>query len=1029
MFNKTINYPQLYQENLFPGGKILIIEDDNTLRSTLQEHICLYKGHAFSASNGKEALTILKKERFDIIIVDLFMPEMDGEEFIKIFRRQNKETPLVVMSGQADFSHLIRSVREGIDDFLLKPFNSEFLLYRLNSVYQKKRLEKQTKDQMQLLQETAYPEFFYSSPLPMAIINLTDGTYHEVNPKTAELLEYSREELLDKEAHNSKLWDSRQAFDNFRQALIEKGSVASYEATFLSKHGKKIPVLVYGKVIKIKNEPFIIASVIDNSHNKALDNILRFQANSLAFLKETGDEFLNIKNIASDAIYQIIISRVKEILADSCLGIVFGEIDKTETQAVIKHSHFAIKEIETISQKIFNTNFLTHTYSVDQTEHAALLTNKLIPLGNNVYAAMFRNFPRDKVQLLEKAVGKVGQIFVIGFAKDNMLLGGMTIIIKHTDVFFKQELLEAYVKQAAIALKQRRILLDKQASEIQFSTLFKNSNVGMMVLSKKNYIEQCNEKTCQILGYTEEQLVAMKPGDMSPDIQPDQKISNYQSLELLNSVTPDNPVSFEWKIKRGDGKLIDVAVSLNSVIIEGKEIIYGTVKDITLDKDEAFLKEHDKITRLPNFTSLKIILDDYLQTATPFTIFSISLEHKKIKSLSKYYEKDFLDEKYKKLAETLQHAFFKEDIVFRNSEEDPDEFIVLFENIIDPEIIKKLIHKLDAVFPAFDQHKIFADINIIKYPEDFKDKPLPSTAEVLKRIASLKTIANIKRDQLEYKGNHHHFFNKQQEDLYLEKIYLEKYLRENCYKKNYDKIFEIYYQPKMDHNFQLASLEALLRVKHPHLGIITPDKFIDILEESGLIVGVERWLLQKTFGQLKKWQKKFPHLGCSINVHPLNLTEDYVTFFTNALLVSGLNPATVELEIIERAVLNKESISVLSSLRQLGIEISVDDFQTGAANITTSLKHLKDIVTKIKFDRSMVDTATEPLTILKHLMALCHELGKKVIAEGIETKLAANKLKEIGCDYFQGYVFSRPLSVKQLKTFLIEQQKKKKNVN
>lgn len=77
----------------------------------------------------------------------------------------------------------------------------------------------------------------------------------------------------------------------------------------------------------------------------------------------------------------------------------------------------------------------------------------------------------------------------------------------------------------------------------------------------------------------------------------------------------------------------------------------------------------------------------------------------------------------------------------------------------------------------------------------------------------------------------------------------------------------------------------------------------------------------------------------------------------------------------------------------------------------------------------MVDTATEPLTILKHLMALCHELGKKVIAEGIETKLAANKLKEIGCDYFQGYVFSRPLSVKQLKTFLIEQQKKKKNVN
>lgn len=1027
MFNfKMITYQQTVRETLFPGGKILIIDDDLVIRSSFQEIITLHQGVAVTAANGIEALEVLQKETFDLVLVDLFMPQMSGEEFIKIFRQQDSVTPLIVMSGQAKSKNLVQSIRKGIDDFLIKPFNQELFLYRLNDVYQKKVL---AKTQIQLLQEKIYPEFFQSSPLPMVISNLNDGTYYAANPKTSELLGYSQEELLNKEAHNSKLWASRKDFDTFRQVLLDKGYISGYETTFLTKSGKKIPALIYAKTINIQDVPYIIASLVDNSDNKALDNILRFQANSLTFLKESGDELLNIKNIASEEIYQIIISRLNEILGDSCLGLVFGEVDKTEQSIFIKYSHFAEKEIETISQKTLKTNFLTHSYQVRPEEKAALLTNKLIPLGNNIYVAMFRAFPKEKVALLEKTIGKNAQIYVIGFANNNMLLGGVTVLIKQNAVFFQQELLEAYVKQAAIALKQRRLYLEKEAQKQQLSLVFQKSNIGMMVLSKKNYIEQVNEKICKMLGYTREELLAINPEAMSPELPIDQKESRTHLKEMLHSVHPGQPVIFDWKIRRKDGREVDAEISLNSILVDSEEVIYGTVRDVSVYKNEEFLKYHDKITRLPNFSFLKKTLATLIKEKTNFTIITVKLEHKKIKTLTQYREKEFIDENYIQLTEALQKKFFEEDVICRNSELEPEEFAILFKKTTEPTIINKLLRKLDEVFPSFGQNEIFADTCVLKYPADFQDKPLATAEDVFKRIAGLTTLTTTKKEAASYNKNRHLFFNKTLEDNYLEKIFLEKYLRENCYKKNYDKAFDVYYQPKMDKEFKVVALEALLRVKHPKLGIINPIKFIDILEESGLIIGAERWLLQKTFAQLKKWQQEFPNLGCSINIHPLNLTTDYVNFFTNALLVSGLNPQTVELEIIERAVLNKESVVVLTELRKLGIEISVDDFQTGTANITNSLKNLKDIVTKIKFDRSMVDTAAEPLAILKHLMALCHELGKKVIAEGIETMLAAEKLKEIGCNYFQGYVFSRPLSVKQLKAYLVEQRNKEKNAS
>ncbi|MFT5223650.1 MAG: EAL domain-containing protein (putative c-di-GMP-specific phosphodiesterase class I), partial [Glaciecola sp.] len=224
----------------------------------------------------------------------------------------------------------------------------------------------------------------------------------------------------------------------------------------------------------------------------------------------------------------------------------------------------------------------------------------------------------------------------------------------------------------------------------------------------------------------------------------------------------------------------------------------------------------------------------------------------------------------------------------------------------------------------------------------------------------------------------------------------------------------LHYQPKVDiFSGRLLGVEALLRWQHPERGLVPPLEFIDLAEETGLIVPIGTWVIQEACRQAARWRTSFPErpaLRVSVNVSVLQIAPTLVDVVTAALELSAIDPGTLCLEITE-SVLSYESASAMSQLERLatlGVELSIDDFGTGLS----SLSRLKDFpLAELKIDKAFVDgigQTTRDTAIVASIVALAHALALRVVAEGVETAEQVQRLRTLGCEQAQGYFFARP---------------------
>jgi len=235
--------------------------------------------------------------------------------------------------------------------------------------------------------------------------------------------------------------------------------------------------------------------------------------------------------------------------------------------------------------------------------------------------------------------------------------------------------------------------------------------------------------------------------------------------------------------------------------------------------------------------------------------------------------------------------------------------------------------------------------------------------------------------------------------------------------------FEVYYQPIMDaKSKEVASAEALIRWRHPKYGMIAPDVFIPIMEKTGFIVELGKFVLNEVLKQQKRWELfKFRQIEVSINLSLLELeSEDFVKNVIDRLQHHQVNPEMIKYEITEGlAMQNDERFAQqFFALRKLGVGIVLDDFGTGY----TSYAYLKKFpATTLKVDKELVDnimTNEEDQYIVKSIIDLGHSLGMKIVIEGVETKEMVDRLEGYGCDYMQGYYFSKPLPVFEFQKML-----------
>jgi EAL domain-containing protein (putative c-di-GMP-specific phosphodiesterase class I) len=228
--------------------------------------------------------------------------------------------------------------------------------------------------------------------------------------------------------------------------------------------------------------------------------------------------------------------------------------------------------------------------------------------------------------------------------------------------------------------------------------------------------------------------------------------------------------------------------------------------------------------------------------------------------------------------------------------------------------------------------------------------------------------------------------------------------------------FQVHYQPIVFlPTGNLAGFEALLRWQHPRRGLLYPDEFLSVAEETGLIVPIGRWVLWEACRQMRAWQDEWPvqpPLFVSVNLGNREFAQiDLIEQIDGALRETGFDPYYLRLEVTETVLIeNTQTASaVLTRLRDRGIRLSIDDFGTGYSSLSYLHRFPFDT---LKIDRSFIQrlgSSNDSLEVVRAVVTLAHNLGMKVVAEGHETSQQLDRLKELDCEYVQGYFFSKPL--------------------
>jgi EAL domain-containing protein (putative c-di-GMP-specific phosphodiesterase class I) len=231
--------------------------------------------------------------------------------------------------------------------------------------------------------------------------------------------------------------------------------------------------------------------------------------------------------------------------------------------------------------------------------------------------------------------------------------------------------------------------------------------------------------------------------------------------------------------------------------------------------------------------------------------------------------------------------------------------------------------------------------------------------------------------------------------------------------------FELYYQPIVSvKSNQLVSFEALIRWTHPTRGLLLPGEFLPIAEESGLILPIEKWVLNEACAQLRQWHQKYPslqHVSVNVNVsHRQFAQSNFVDGVMKALSVNDLKPEALKLEITENVLISNYAAAneVFTKLRNFGVQLEIDDFGSGYSALGY-LQHFP--ISAIKIDKSFVDEigkSRRGVELIRAILSMARELGMEAIAEGIETSEQLDCLKELSCSLGQGFLLSRPLNQK-----------------
>ncbi|HXE37381.1 MAG TPA: EAL domain-containing protein [Azonexus sp.] len=607
--------------------------------------------------------------------------------------------------------------------------------------------------------------------------------------------------------------------------------------------------------------------------------------------------------------------------------------------------------------------------------------------------------------------------------------GAFEFIRKHGDPSELIESVERALRRRRIEREHALMTARLEQSERLHRFLVEQSPDLIYTLDSNGRFIFINGRVESLLGYSRDELIGQHYSVIVHEDDIEQAHYAFNERRIGERATNNFEVRLKNKqsaVRHFDNRMIVAILSSQGIYAQDGDVqsphfigTSGVARDITERKRAeemiAFQAFHDLLTGLPNRTLFLDRLELSITQATRRNqrLGVMFLDIDRFKLINDTYGHPEGDQLLKEFAQRVRQCLRSGDTLARQG---GDEFTVLLPDISCAEdvvtIAKKMLVELKRPFTVAERDFIATvSIGIAVYPEDGK------TPEDLIRnadIAMYQTKTTGKNGYVEFQPS--------MNTNHVERISLENDLRQAIKQGNQ---FELYFQPQINlSQRRVTGFEALIRWNHPTQGLIGPDAFIPLAEESGMIVAVSNWVLDAGCAQLAELRRKgYGDLKLGINLSPREFERsDLFERVTTPLNSHGIPPEAIEIEITE-SLLMKDAEAIIAKVRQLrrtGMRISIDDFGTRYS----SLNYLRRFsISSLKIDQSFVrdiGNGHGSNSIIHAIMGIARSFGLHVLAEGVETETQKQALLSLGCDEMQGFLFSRPLPAAQLDDFLAQ---------
>lgn len=892
---------------------------------------------------------------FDAVLADLRLPDGSGLELLGWIRERNLDLAVVILTGSGDQEAAVAALKTGADDYIVK---QDDYVQRLSHILQAAL--------------TRHHDEAARKARPLRVLYVEHNAF-DADLTRRHLAQYAPH------IHMDVVEDTTQAI----KRLTVSASDRDYDVVLFDYQLPGLSALEAIKILRHEHDIDLPMVLVTGQGNEEL----AVQALRLGFsdylVKQPG--YLYQLPFALESAYH------RAIL--------------TREQTALKHSQRRYEELVTrIPVGIYR--FCLHASGSMEFEYVSPRFCEMLGLTQ---AVLLADVERAFAQVHPAEVQEFTRLHQEMRNKLDLLTWEGRFVVNGRIRWLHIESIPTRVNGEVILDGVVMDVSERREAEEQLrlaATVFQNTQDGVLIADTQPRIIAVNEAYQEITGYTQAEALGQNPGILQSG-RHDRPF--YQSMWA--SIHQTGHWQGEIWNRRKNGETYPQWTTISAVRNDQGAVTnyVGVFTDISqLKQTEARLERlahYDPLTDLPNrlllLSRMEHALDGAHRKNEQVALLLIDLD--RFKDVNDSLGHPAGDELLQKVVERMRKRLRDEDTLARLG---GDEFVILLERLTNPQdagrVAQEIIDTLVEFFRLDSGAEVFisASIGISLYP-DHGNTP----SELTQHADAALYLA---------KGQGRHTYRYYTESLTRasqQRLSMESRLRRALERKE----LLVYYQPQLEiATGRIVGAEALVRWLDPEEGMIMPDRFIHIAEESGLIIPLGEYVLRAACHQAREWAANgFGNLRVAVNLSPRQFVHaDLVGQIRAVLHETGFDPHYLELELTESALMSEgnDAAMLLNQLKAMGVRLAIDDFGTGYSSLSY-LRHFP--VDTLKIDKSFVrdiPDQQDDMEIATAIIQLAHILGFTVLAEGVETEGQLDFLRKQGCDLFQGYLFSKPVS-------------------